>query len=322
MIIALGLVMRYRDKAEKVFKVEAETILALIEQLDENFDLAVQLLLESKGKLVVTGMGKSGIIGKKISATLSSTGTQAFFMHPGEAYHGDLGVVDKRDVFLALSNSGETDEVIKLVPFIKSNGNKLISITGNSASTLAKESNYHLLTQVKKEACPLQLAPTASTTAALAMGDALAVSLMEARDFKPENFARFHPGGSLGKRLLMKVSDVMTTGQLPIVSPEKTYFDLVHAMTEGRLGLAIVIKDNVIKGIVTDGDLRRAAAKLGPEIIHVQARDIMGEHPKTIDSKALQADAAQIMDEEKISSLIVTTGENVLGVVQRFNCIR
>src|SRR5690606_22710525 len=211
----------------RVFGIEADAIRALAGQIDECFSQTVDKILRSRGRTIVCGMGKSGIIGKKIAATFASTGTPSFFMHPGEAYHGDLGMVTPDDVFIAISYSGETDEVVKLLPFLKDNGNFLIAITGNAASTLATAANCHLNVHVPREACPLHLAPTSSTTATLAMGDALAVSLMEARDFKPENFARFHPGGSLGRRLLGRVENEMTARNLPIVQTDASVMDVI-----------------------------------------------------------------------------------------------
>ena len=221
--------MNFSDIARSVFSVEAKAVSALSDNLSTDFDDAVSAILSSEGKTIVCGMGKSGIIGKKIAATLASTGTPSFFMHPGEAYHGDLGMVSPDDVFIAISNSGETEEVVKLIPFLKDNGNVLIAMTGNPDSTLAKAANYHLNVGVEEEACPLQLAPTSSTTATLAMGDALAVTLMKARDFKPENFARFHPGGSLGRRLLSRVENEMVSDNLPVIQPDASVAEVISA---------------------------------------------------------------------------------------------
>ena len=246
----------YIQTAKQVFEIEANALNALSERLDSDFDDAVKTILDAKGKVIICGMGESGIIGKKIAATLASTGTPSFFMHPGEAYHGDLGMVTSDDVFVAISNSGETDEVVKLIPFLKDNNNYLVALTGNAKSTLATAANAHLDVGVAEEACPLQLAPTSSTTATLAMGDALAVTLMKARDFKPENFARFHPGGSLGRRLLSRVEDEMVSTDLPFVTVNSSLLDVIQTMSVGRLGLAI-IKDVDGYAMITDGDVRR-----------------------------------------------------------------
>ncbi len=227
--------------AKEVFIIEAREVLNLSNSLTEDFQMAVEAIFNSKGKLIVSGIGKSGIIGKKISATMSSTGTPSFFLHPSEAYHGDLGMVEKSDIVLLISNSGESDEVLRVIPFLKSNGNKIIGMSGNVNSTLAKNSDYHLNIGVEKEACPLQLAPTSSTTATLVMGDALAVVLMKLRDFKERDFAKFHPGGSLGRRLLTKVEDVMHKRSLPICPRDTDIKDVIQIVSKGKLGLVVVL---------------------------------------------------------------------------------
>ncbi len=304
------------ETAKRVIEVEAEAISHLTSQLDDQFTQAVEVILNSKGRVVICGMGKSGLIGTKITSTLASTGTQCFFMHPGEAFHGDLGMVASEDIFIALSNSGETDEVIKLLPFLKDNGNIIISMTGKPQSTLAKNSNYHLNIAVPQEACPHQLAPTSSTTATLVMGDALAVALMEARDFKPQDFARFHPGGSLGRKLLSRVKHEMKSKNLPFVKSDDSMKDVIHTMTDGRLGLCIV-DDGA--GIITDGDLRRHMETDAIELMNKTAGDIMSPNPKTIDADARLADAEEMMTENRITSLLVSSGQKVVGVIQIYS---
>jgi len=304
------------ETAKRVIEVEAEAISHLTSQLDDQFTQAVEVILNSKGRVVICGMGKSGLIGTKITSTLASTGTQCFFMHPGEAFHGDLGMVASEDIFIALSNSGETDEVIKLLPFLKDNGNIIISMTGKPQSTLAKNSNYHLNIAVPQEACPHQLAPTSSTTATLVMGDAFAVALMEARDFQPQDFARFHPGGSLGRKLLSRVKHEMKSKNLPFVKSDDSMKDVIHTMTDGRLGLCIV-DDGA--GIITDGDLRRHMETDAIELMNKTAGDIMSPNPKTIDADARLADAEEMMTENRITSLLVSSGQKVVGVIQIYS---
>ncbi|PHR17384.1 MAG: arabinose-5-phosphate isomerase [Sphingopyxis sp.] len=306
----------YIAAAREVFVIEAQAVANLVKHLDEAFANSVQSILESKGRAIVCGMGKSGIIGKKIAATLASTGTPSFFMHPGEAYHGDLGMVTPDDVFIAISNSGETNEVVKLIPFLKDNGNYLVALTGNSASTLAKAADSHLDIGVKEEACPLQLAPTASTTATLAMGDALAVTLMKARNFKPENFARFHPGGSLGRRLLSRVEDEMVTTDLPIVSAGARVLDMIQSMSKGSLGLAIVKADNGF-GVVTDGDIRRAVEQYGDNVFQKTASELMSRDPAMVPLGTRVEDALMLMDQRKITSLLVFKQNTVVGIFKK-----
>ena len=307
--------MLYLDIAREVFEIESKAVLNLSDKLDDDFTGAVDAILGSKGRLIVCGMGKSGIIGKKIAATLSSTGTPCFFMHPGEAYHGDLGMVTPEDVFLGLSNSGETDEVIKLIPFLKNNRNIFMSMTGNPDSTLAKSSKFHLNISVEKEACPLQLAPTASTTATLAMGDALAVTLMKARNFQPENFARFHPGGSLGARLLGYVENEMATDNLPFVDGEAGILDLIESISQGSLGICIV--DGSETGIVTDGDIRRALGVYGDSIFSITASSIMTLNPWFVEIGTRMEDALALMDSRQITTLIVKNNDSVVGVLKK-----
>ena len=307
--------MSYLDIAKQVFEIESAAVLNLSNTIDDDFSGAIDSILASSGRLIVCGMGKSGIIGKKISATLASTGTPCFFMHPGEAYHGDLGMVTPEDVFLALSNSGETDEVVKLIPFLKDNENTLISMTGNPNSTLAKSSKFHINVAVEREACPLQLAPTASTTATLAMGDALAVTLMKARNFQPENFARFHPGGSLGRRLLARVESEMVSENLPFIWEEAGILDVIQAISRGALGICIVSGSEV--GIVTDGDLRRAFEKYGESVFNKNAKDIMTHEPATIAVGARMEDALILMHDLKVTTLLVTNEKTIVGVLKK-----
>lgn len=307
----------YQSIAKQVFDIEAQAISHLSEQLDEQFDQSVEAILATKGRVVICGMGKSGLIGKKIMATLASTGTPCFFMHPGEAFHGDLGMVTSDDVFIALSNSGETEEVIKLIPFLKDNGNTIIAMTGRPNSTLAKNAHFHLNIAVPQEACPHQLAPTSSTTATLVMGDALAVALMEARQFQPQDFARFHPGGSLGRKLLTRVKHEMRSQNLPFVEASAPMKEVIHTMSEGRLGLCIV--DNG-QGIITDGDLRRHMEQDAVGLMQKNAGDIMNPTPTTIDENTKLTEAEELMNEKKITSLLVTNAEcQVVGVIQIYD---
>ncbi len=307
--------MSYIEFAKEVFDIESKAILGLSNLLDENFTESIECILACKGRIIVCGMGKSGIIGRKIVATFASTGTPSFFMHPGEAYHGDLGMVTRDDVFLALSNSGETEELIKLLPFLKNSQNTVISMTGNVSSTLARASHFHLNTKVHAEACPLQLAPTASTTATLAMGDALAVTLMKVRKFQPDNFAKFHPGGSLGRRLMRRVEDEMQCESLPIVSQKAGILDLIRAMTASGLGLCVI--DDKERGVITDGDIRRAIELYGEALFSMRAEEIMCRQPITIEVGTRMEDAISLMETRKITSLLVTDGTSIVGVVQK-----
>lgn len=302
--------------ARRVFDVEARAVQGLAGALDGGFADAVSRILATSGRTVVCGMGKSGIIGKKIAATFASTGTPSFFMHPGEAYHGDLGMVAPQDVFIAISFSGETDEVLKLLPFLRGNGNFVVAMTGKPQSTLARAANAHLDVGVEREACPLQLAPTSSTTATLAMGDALAVALMEARGFQPENFARFHPGGSLGRRLLNRVDDDMVARELPLVPPHAAVMDVLHEMTRASLGLAIVKGDGCL-GLITDGDVRRAIERHGQAVFTMSAGDLMTPDPCAVAAGTRSADALALMERRKISALLVLDGDRLAGIFRK-----
>lgn len=290
--------------AREVLKTEAAAILALMDRLDGRFERAIRMLLECRGRVIVTGMGKSGIICRKIAATLASTGTPAFFLHPAEAVHGDLGVIQADDVVLALSNSGETDELLRLLETIKRLGAQLITICGNQQSTLAQASNVALDCHVSEEACPLKLVPTASTTAALALGDALAMTLLVAKGFREEDFANLHPGGKLGKRL-MRVEQLMVAGdRVPVVGPATSMAEVVNEMTAKKLGMTCVVADGVLAGVITDGDLRRHMSA-SVDLSTRTASQVMTANPVTIDRGILAAEALNILEQRKITSIIV-----------------
>lgn len=296
----------FRLRAAQVLKIEATAVAQLEQYLDDNFNLACQLIFDSNGKTIVTGMGKSGHIGKKIAATLASTGTPAFFVHPGEASHGDLGMLSSQDVVIAISNSGETAEVLTIVPVIKRLGLHLIAMTGNAESTLAKLADAHLCVKVEQEACPLGLAPTASTTATLAMGDAVAVALLEARGFSAEDFALSHPGGSLGRKLLLRLDDIMHRDQLvPVVSEDASIKDALLEISKKGLGMtAVADQQGTLAGIFTDGDLRRILDQKFD--IHTnRIAEVMTRHCITADAQMLAAEALQIMQQKKINGLII-----------------
>ncbi|HDY7992947.1 TPA: KpsF/GutQ family sugar-phosphate isomerase [Vibrio vulnificus] len=308
--------MNVIDLAKNVFDIECEGLIEVKENLDYNFAKAVDLILHSEGRVIVCGMGKSGIIGKKIAASFASTGTPSFFIHPGEAFHGDLGMVKPEDVLLAISNSGETDEILKILPFLKDNGNPIISITGNNKSTMSRASDLTINSRVSQEACVLQLAPTTSTTAALVLGDALVVALMQKRGFKPENFARFHPGGSLGRKLLNRVADEMYSDDLPIVSEHSTLIELLTVMSKHRLGMAVCESDLGFL-LVTDGDLRRAINKFGSEVFHMNFGQLSSSNPKTVTSTTSMQTAYEIMEELSISCLLVVDDGKLVGVLRK-----
>ncbi|NPA53302.1 MAG: KpsF/GutQ family sugar-phosphate isomerase [Aquificae bacterium] len=307
---------------KKVLEAEREALSDLILSLDENFNKAVETILSTKGKIVVTGMGKSGLIGKKIAATLASTGTPSFFLHPAEAIHGDLGMISKEDLVLAISNSGETPELLAIIPTIKRWGNTVIGITNNPSSTLARESDIHLFLNVKREACPLNLAPTSSSTATLALGDALAIALLEMRGFTAEDFARFHPGGSLGKKL-MRVREIMHKGEeLPIVYPETPLKETVIIMSEKGFGAAFVVdKDKNLIGIITDGDLRRFIKK-GGSIDKGKTSEGMTHDPKQIRKDMLVIEALEIMEKHNITVLPVIENKKPIGLVHLHDILK
>lgn len=298
------------DQAKKVLRIEAEAIAALINRIDERFEQAVEMILHCKGRVVVSGMGKSGLIGKKIAATLASTGTPALFLHPAEGIHGDLGMVTRGDTVIALSNSGETEEIARMLPALKRLGIKIIALTGNPESTLAKNSDIVIDVGVKEEACPLGLAPTASTTATLAMGDALAVALLNKRGFKEEDFACFHPGGTLGKKLLLRVRDLMHIGDaIPIVSGTTLIKDAIYEISSKKMGIAAVVNaEGRLVGVISDGDLRRwmeKTEKTGENLLAKRAGDIMTKNPKIANKDSLAAEAVAIMEKNSITCLIV-----------------
>ncbi|MBK8580158.1 MAG: KpsF/GutQ family sugar-phosphate isomerase [Candidatus Accumulibacter sp.] len=299
--------------ARRVLRIEAEAVLALIDRIDSDFLQALRLILNCRGRVVVSGMGKSGHVGRKIASTLASTGTPAYFVHPAEASHGDLGMITRDDVLIALSNSGESAELLMIVPIIKRQGAKLISLTGNAQSTLAIEADVHLDAAVKQEACPLNLAPTASTTAVLALGDALAVALLDSRGFGAEDFARSHPGGSLGRRLLTHVRDVMRVGRaVPEVVPATTLPDAILEMSRGGIGMtAVVSPEHRVIGIVTDGDLRRAFAR-NLDLRALTVSDIMGREPRAIGPERLAVEAVEMMEQHRINQLPVVDETGIL----------
>ena len=312
--------MNIRRIAEEVFEIESKEIANLSTLLTIDFENAVKSIINSKGKLIISGMGKSGIVGKKIAATLASTGTPSFFLHPGEAYHGDLGMVEKEDIVLLISNSGETDEVLKIIPFLKHQKNTTISMSGNPDSSLAKNTDFHLNISVNVEACPLQLAPTSSTTSTMVMGDALAVALMKLRDFKDVNFARFHPGGSLGKRLLQNVSNVMKKDSLPLIAPNESIKKVINILSSGKCGLAVVVNDNTIIGVISDGDIRRAMESNETNFFKLIALDIMTKEPHMVLETTKLKIAGDLMFSKKINSLLVKNDKGLLvGIVQSYD---
>ena len=307
--------MSLLNKAKEVLQIEADGILAVMNQLDENFNRAIDLILTCPTRLIITGIGKSGIIGQKIAATLNSTGTPSIFLHPVEAMHGDLGIVDPQDIILALSYSGETTELNLLMPTLKNRGMKIIALTGKAHSSLASFADVTLVASVPQEACPLGLAPTASTTAALAMGDALAVVLIDQKNFAPEDFRKNHPGGNLGDRLKVMVSEVMLTGNaLPIVNPQASFSDIVETMNSKSLGAVVVLEKDKLCGIITDGDLRRLLSNL-EEMTASIAENIMTKAPKTIKPTMLAADALSLMQRHEVTILPITNGPTMVGLL-------
>ncbi len=314
--------MTSKEYAIQCIKEEAEAVLGLIPQLDDSFEKAVNLMYDCKGKIIVTGVGKSGHIGAKIAATLSSTGTPSFFINPLDVYHGDLGVMTADDVVLAISNSGLTDELLRFIPMVLHMQIPIIGMSGNPESLLAKYSSCHLYVGVEKEACPLNLAPTSSTMAQLAMGDALAVALIQKRHFKPRDFAQFHPGGELGKRLLTTAQDVMRSDDMPILPPEMHLGEAIILVSKGKLGLGIALVNDEISGLITDGDIRRAMEKWQAEFFDHTVSDIMTRAPKTVSPQTKITDIQRIMNKYKIHSVLVTDQEHrLLGVVDHYSCM-
>lgn len=311
-----------REYASQCIKDEAQALLELIPQLDKNFEKAVEMMFNCKGKIIVTGVGKSGNIGAKIAATLSSTGTPAFYINPLDIYHGDLGVMTPDDVVLALSNSGQTDELLRFLPMVLHMGVPVVSISGNPKSLLAKYSTAHITCSVEKEACPLNLAPTSSTTAALAMGDALAIALMMVRNFKPNDFAQFHPGGELGKRLLTTASDVMRSDNLPIIPKEMHLGEAIIHVSKGKLGLGVSLENEKVVGLITDGDIRRAMEKWQAQFFDKTVSDIMTTSPKTVSPNTKITEIQTIMHKYKIHTVLVVDSDNhLLGVVDHYSCM-
>ncbi|HMK59787.1 MAG TPA: KpsF/GutQ family sugar-phosphate isomerase [Dissulfurispiraceae bacterium] len=311
--------------AKRVLRIEADAVSGLIDKINGDFDRAVDIIYQAKGRVVVTGMGKSGIIGKKIAATLASTGTPAFFLHPAEASHGDLGMVTARDVIIAISNSGETDEIIQLIPFLKRFDVAVVSLTGNASSTLARSADVSLDISVTEEACPLGITPTASTTAALAMGDAIAVALLVKRGFKQEDFASFHPAGSLGKKLFVRVKDLMHAGEsLPLIASAMPVMEAVMEISSKRLGIAIVAaSDGKILGVITDGDVRRGIQKWGKEFFDMKSDEVMSRNPRLISGEDLAAKALSMMQTYSITSLIVPDSEGrAVGIIHLHDILK
>lgn len=308
------------DYAREAINDEAQAVLGLLPQIDENFEKAVDMMYHCHGKVIVTGVGKSGNIGMKIAATLASTGTPSFFINPLDAYHGDLGAMSSEDVVLALSNSGQTDELLRFIPILIHMHVPIIAMTRNPESLLAKYSNVHVTVSVDHEACPLNLAPTSSTTAALAMGDALAIALMRVRDFKPRDFAQFHPGGELGRRLLTMAEDVMRSDDLPIIPEDMHLGEAIIHVSKGKLGMGVSLDQNKhVLGLITDGDIRRAMERWQAQFFDHTVSDIMTRNPKTVSPKAKISDIQRIMHQYKIHSVLVCDKENrLLGIVDSY----
>ena len=314
---------KIREDAIQAIKDEAQAVLDLIPQLDDSFDKAVELMYSCRGKIIVTGVGKSGHIGAKIAATLSSTGTPSFFINPLDVYHGDLGVMTKDDVVVAISNSGQTDELLRFIPMVLHMQVPIIGISGHADSLLAKYSTVHLCVKVAKEACPLNLAPTSSTTATLVMGDALSIALMEKRHFRPQDFAQFHPGGSLGKRLLTTARDVMHTENIPIIPVDMHLGEAAVLVSRGRLALGVALDaEGRVAGLITDGDLRRAMERWQADFVSHTMGDIMTRKPKTVRPTAKISQIQQLMHRHIIHAVLVVDDDNhLLGVVDHYSCM-
>ena len=326
------------DKAVRCLEQEAEAIRSMVSRLDDTFLRAVQVIRDCKGKIVVTGVGKSGHIGSKIAATLASTGTPAFFLNPLDAYHGDLGMLGENDLVLAISYSGATEELLRFLPLIQAKHITIIGMSGHPDSLLARYSDIHLNIAVDREADPLNLIPTASTTATLALGDALACALVEAKHFQPSDFAQLHPGGDLGRKLLAKVEDVMFTENLPFLTPQMPLSEAIEIVTKGTLGIGIVLEKDALVGIITDGDIRRAMQRLGQDFFATPVSKIMSTNPKTISKDAKIVEAGETMNHYSIHTLIVVdemtndqspmtndqrpiTNSHVVGVIDSFSCL-
>lgn len=311
-----------RDVAVRCLRDEADALLNIIPQLDEEFDRVVELIVHCTGKVIVTGVGKSGHVGAKIAATLASTGTPSFYLNPLDAFHGDLGMIAGTDVVVALSNSGQTDELLRIVPFLKEHHIPLVGISGNADSLLARNSDHHILLHVEQEACPLNLAPTSSTTAQLAIGDALAIALMEVRHFKSRDYAQFHPGGSLGRRLLTTAHDVMRTEDLPVCPLSTPLSDAVILVSRSRLGLVVPVENGRVAGIITDGDVRRAMERLQDRFFTVTVADVMTHSPKCVRENMKISEIQHLMHQNKIHAVLVTDEEShLIGIVDSFSCM-
>ena len=312
-----------RQYATQCIKDECNAVLNLLNQIDSEFDRAVELILNCKGKVIVTGVGKSGHIGAKIAATLSSTGTPSFFINPLDVFHGDLGVMTSEDVVIAISYSGQTDELLRFIPMVLHMHIPIIGMSGNEKSLLAKYSTVHIKVKVEKEACPLNLAPTSSTTAALVMGDALAVALMEVRNFKPKDFAQFHPGGELGKRLLTTAKDVMRTNDLPVIPKEMHLGEAIILVSKGKLGLGVSLDENKkIIGLITDGDIRRAMERWQADFVNHTVEEIMTRTPKCVLADTKITEIQKIMHKNFVHTVLVTDQEkHLLGVVDHYSCM-
>lgn len=308
--------MDHLQNARKTIRIGEQALAKLSSALDDRFNQVIEAILQCEGRVAVSGVGKSGLIGQKIVASLASTGTPSFFLHPTEAFHGDLGMLKSIDVVILISYSGESDEVNKLIPSLKNFGNKIIALTANPQSTLGRHSDILLDISVEQEACPNNLAPTTSTLVTLALGDAITVALIHARNFKPIDFAKFHPGGSLGRRLLCRVKDQMQT-KLPLTATSTGFTDCLTIMNEGRMGVALVMENNQLQGIITDGDIRRALSANGADTLNKTAADLMTKHPKTIHQDEFLSAAEQFMKAKKIHSLVVVNDDNqVVGLVE------
>ena len=310
--------MNYLQTAKETLDLYTQEIDRLNQRLSDEFNQAVELMLHCEGRVVVAGIGKSGLVGKKMVATFASTGTPSFFLHPTEAFHGDLGMLKPIDVVILISNSGETDDVNKLIPSLKNFGNKIIAITGNPYSTLGKYADVVLNIHVEREACPNNLAPTTSTLVTMALGDALAIALITARDFRAEDFARFHPGGSLGRKLLCRVRDVMNAN-VPVAEPTATFSECLSVMNEGRMGVAVIMQAGELCGIITDGDIRRTLAKFGAESLNKTAEQIMSRSPKTIADSTFLGKAEEMMKQLHIHSLIALDDEGKVSGLMEFS---
>ncbi|HDL5698608.1 TPA: SIS domain-containing protein [Mannheimia haemolytica] len=310
--------MNHLESAKETLNLYAQQIITLNHRLSEEFNEVVNMILACQGRVVVGGIGKSGLVGKKMVATLASTGTPSFFLHPTEAFHGDLGMLKPIDMVILISNSGETDDVNKLIPSLKNFGNKIIAMTGNPYSTLGRNADVILNIGVEREACLNNLAPTSSTLVTMALGDALAIALMKARDFRPEDFARFHPGGSLGRKLLNRVRDVMMR-KVPTAGLDTTFTECLSVMNEGRMGVAVIMQDDKLEGIITDGDIRRTLAQFGADSLNKTAQEIMTRNPKTINDTEFLAKAEDLMKELKIHSLIAVNDEGKVTGLMEFS---